>query len=175
LAGRIAPLAFLRCQLLDDSKQPTMSAGKANSMVASKPRSAATKKVVSALPAPRTERQPMRLFIRDLVMSARIGVHQHERVANQRIRLNLELEVEIDEPINDELENTVCYGELMTGIRHVIGNGHVNLVETLCERIADMCFADRRIQSAKVRIEKLDVFPEALSVGIEVERRRPGL
>jgi len=144
-------------------------------MTISKPKSATTKKVVSAFPASQAQSVPMRLFIRDLVLSARIGVHQHERVANQRIRLNLELEVEIDGPINDELENTVCYGELMTGIRHVVGNGHVNLVETLCERIAAMCFADRRVKGAKVRIEKLDVFPEALSVGIEVERRRPGL
>ena len=144
-------------------------------MTISKPKSATTKKVVSAFPASQARGVPMRLFIRDLVLSARIGIHQHERVANQRIRLNLELEVKIGGPINDDLEKTVCYGELMTGIRHVIGNGHVNLVETLCERIADMCFADQRVQTAKVRIEKLDVFPEALSVGIEVERRRPDM
>jgi dihydroneopterin aldolase len=143
-------------------------------MTITKPKSATTKKVVSAFPARQAETVPMRLFIRDLVLSARIGVHQHERVANQRIRLNLELEVEADGPINDELENTVCYGELMTGIRHVVGNGHVNLVETLCGRIAEMCLTDRRVLNAKVRIEKLDVFPEALSVGVEVERRRPG-
>jgi dihydroneopterin aldolase len=144
-------------------------------MAISKPKSVATKKVISAFPARQADPVPMRLFIRDLVLSARIGVHQHERVANQRIRLNLELEVEAEGPIGDDLDNTVCYGELMTGIRHVVGNGHVNLVETLCERIADMCLADRRVRSAKIRIEKLDVFPEAVSVGIEIERRRPGL
>ena len=114
-----------------------------------------------------------RVFIRDLVLTCRIGVHQHERLANQRVRINLELEVEDSGPIGDDLDKVVCYGELMTGIRHAVGAGHVNLVETLAERIAEMCLADRRVLSARVRIEKLDVFPEAESVGVEIERYQP--
>ncbi|MGE3231080.1 MAG: dihydroneopterin aldolase, partial [Hyphomicrobium sp.] len=86
----------------------------------------------------------------------------------------LELEVTVPPVIDDDLENVVCYGEIMTGIRHVVGAGHVNLAETLADRIAAMCLADRRVLAVKVRIEKLDVFPEAASVGIELERRRPG-
>jgi dihydroneopterin aldolase len=100
-------------------------------------------------------------------------VHQHERIANQRVRINLELEVTAPPAIDDDLEKVVCYGEIMTGIRHVVGSGHVNLAETLAERIADMCLADARVRAAKVRVEKLDVFPEAASVGVEIERRRP--
>lgn len=113
-----------------------------------------------------------RVFIRDLVLTCRIGVHQHERIADQRVRINLDLSVADQGPIDDDLEKVVCYGELMTGIRHVVGAGHVNLVETLAERIAAMCLKDPRVLSAKVRIEKLDVFPEAESVGVEVERYR---
>jgi dihydroneopterin aldolase len=67
----------------------------------------------------------------------------------------------------------VCYGELVTGIRHVVGSGHNNLAETLAERIAAMCLEDRRVHAVKVRVEKLDVFPESESVGVEIERRRP--
>ena len=58
-------------------------------------------------------------------------------------------------------------------IRHAVGAGHVNLVETLAERIAAMCLEDRRVLSARVRIEKLDVFAEAESVGVEIERFQP--
>ena len=116
-----------------------------------------------------------RVFIRDLVLTCRIGVHQHERLANQRVRINLDMSVENPGIIDDDLERVVCYGEIMTGIRHVVGSGHVNLVETLAERIAAMCLEDRRVVSARVRIEKLDVFPEAESVGVEIERfRTPG-
>jgi dihydroneopterin aldolase len=139
-----------------------------------KAKTSAIKKVIRAFPVRDAAAKPIRLFVRDLVLSARIGVHQHERIADQRVRVNLELEVKAPPVINDDLENVVCYGEIMTGIRHVVGSGHVNLAETLAERIAAMCLLDRRVLWAKVKIEKLDVFPEAASVGVEIERRRPG-
>lgn len=122
------------------------------------------------VPGRAVERGHRHVFIRDLVLTCRIGVHQHERLANQRVRINLDLSVEDPGPIDDDLDKVVCYGEIMTGIRHVVGAGHVNLVETLAERIAAMCLEDRRVRAARVRIEKLDVFPEAESVGVEIER-----
>jgi dihydroneopterin aldolase len=135
---------------------------------------------VTARRAPRTRQVPdaaapgeLRVFIRDMVLSCRIGVHQHERIADQRVRINLEATVRPGRDVGDDLENVVCYGELVTGIRHVVGSGHNNLAETLAERIAAMCLEDRRVHAVKVRVEKLDVFPESESVGVEIERRRP--
>jgi 7,8-dihydroneopterin aldolase/epimerase/oxygenase len=110
------------------------------------------------------------VFVRDLMMTAKIGLHQHERLAGQRIRINLDLTVADNGPIDDDYDNVVCYGGLVTGVRQVVGAGHVNLAETLAERIAEMCLADRRVLSARIRVEKLDVFPEAASVGVEIER-----
>jgi len=110
------------------------------------------------------------VFVRDLVMTAKIGLHQHERLAEQRVRINLDLTVADNPTIDDDYDNVVCYGGLVTGVRRVIGAGHVNLAETLAERIADMCLEDRRVLSARVRVEKLDVFAEAASVGVEIER-----
>lgn len=113
-----------------------------------------------------------RIMVRDLMLSAKIGLHQHERIAQQRIRVNLDLAIADQGAIDDDYDKVVCYGELVTGVRHVVGAGHVNLVETLAERIAAMCLADRRVVSARVRVEKLDVFPEASAVGVEIERHR---
>ncbi|MDZ4735569.1 MAG: dihydroneopterin aldolase [Rhodospirillaceae bacterium] len=125
--------------------------------------------------APDTEQVPgeLTVFIRDMVLECRIGIHQHERIADQRVRINLEATVRPGTEIGDDLDNVVCYGELVTGIRHVIGSGHTNLAETLAERIATMCFEHRQVHAVRVRVEKLDVFPEAESVGVEIERRRP--
>ena len=120
--------------------------------------------------APAVPRGESRVFVRDLVLTAKIGLHQHERLAGQRIRVNLDLTVADNGPIDDDYDNVVCYGGLVTGVRQVVGAGHVNLAETLAERIADMCLADRRVLSARVRVEKLDVFPETTSVGAEIER-----
>jgi 7,8-dihydroneopterin aldolase/epimerase/oxygenase len=127
---------------------------------------------LAGAPPEATLRGESRILVRDLMLNARIGLHQHERIARQRIRVNLDLAVADNGPIDDDYDKVVCYGELVTGVRHVVGAGHVNLVETLAERIAAMCLSDPRVLSARVRVEKLDVFPEAESVGVEIERFR---
>ncbi|HXY98399.1 MAG TPA: dihydroneopterin aldolase [Stellaceae bacterium] len=112
-----------------------------------------------------------RILVRDLVLHCEIGVFRHERGTRQRVRINLDLAArEEEEPIADDLRNVVCYDEIVSGIRRLAAGGHVNLLETLAERIAEMCLADARIRVARVRIEKLEVYPDVASVGIEIER-----
>jgi 7,8-dihydroneopterin aldolase/epimerase/oxygenase len=114
----------------------------------------------------------MKVFVRDLVLPARIGVYQHEKLGTQRVRINLELICTEHPAINDDLNNVVNYAELVAQVRTIVDAGHIHLVETLADRVAQACLGDRRVQTAKVRIEKLDVFNEAESVGVEIERHR---
>lgn len=112
------------------------------------------------------------VFVRDLMLDAQIGVHHHEKQGPQRIRVNVDLAVwekDVD-GIGDQLANVVCYEEVVSGIRSLVAEGHVNLVETLAEQIAALCLEDRRVRVARVRVEKLDVFADATSVGVEIER-----
>ena len=111
------------------------------------------------------------VFVRDQVIVCSIGVHKHEMDTPQRVRVNLDMAVlEGDRPLDDDLENVVCYEKITTGVRVVAAQGHVNLVETLAERIAARCLNDDRIRSVLVRVEKLDVFDDVDSVGVEIER-----
>ncbi len=115
---------------------------------------------------------PMRrVLVRDWVVRCSIGVHAHEEREKQRIRLNLVLDVaEGTAPIEDRLANVVCYDEIIVAVRRIIDAGHVRLIETLAERIADLCLADRRVRKVSVQIEKLDVYEDVDSVGIAIER-----
>ena len=107
------------------------------------------------------------VFIRDLVLSCSIGVHAHEKNGPQRVRVNLDLAVrEGERPINDDIRNVICYEEMADGIQRIVDDGHVNLVETLADRIAEMALADGRVRSARVRVEKLDILDNAASVGV---------
>lgn len=112
------------------------------------------------------------IFVHDLVLSASIGVHSFERTETQRIRINLDLAVREDEAAGteDDLAKVVCYEQVVSSIRGLVEAGHVNLVETLAERIAALCLEDRRVRVARVRVEKLDVIADAASVGVEIER-----
>lgn len=113
------------------------------------------------------------VFIRDLMLPCNIGVHRHEKGAPQRVRINLDLAVrDGDTPINDMISNVVCYEDIADGVRAIVGGGHINLVETLAERLASFCLQDRRVEGVRVRVEKLDVFPDVASVGTEILRIR---
>ena len=76
------------------------------------------------------------VFVRDLTLSASIGVHPHERAARQPVRINLDLGVEDDgarglsrAPVGrDELSRVVDYEALAERVRAIVAAGHVRLV-----------------------------------------------
>ena len=111
------------------------------------------------------------VFIRDYMVDCSIGIHSHEKEHEQRVRINLDLAVwEGETPINDDIRNVICYEHLAKRIERIAGEGHVNLVETLAEKITAMCLEEDCVYSARVRVEKLDILSNAKSVGVEIER-----
>ncbi len=119
------------------------------------------------------------MFVRDLVLPARIGVYAHEHGRTQRVRINLDLAVEDDgasfvsRPVvgADDLGRVVDYDTVINAVRVVVASGHVQLVETLAERVAEACLRNSQIRVARVMVEKLDAVADAASVGVEIERR----
>ena len=120
------------------------------------------------------------VFLRDMVLQASIGIYPHEQEATQRVRINVDLGVEDDggRPLSrtavgkDDLARVVDYEQVANAVRRIVASGHVRLVETLAERIAEDCLTDTRVHLARIRVEKLDVFPDTASVGVEIERRQ---
>ncbi|HJQ56840.1 MAG TPA: dihydroneopterin aldolase [Vineibacter sp.] len=135
-----------------------------------------SREAVRKLPLPAAQPALMRrVFVRDLVTTTRIGVHRREKKAPQRVRINIELLVPEDgRPLHDRLVNVVDYEAIVAGVRQLAADGHVNLVETLAERIAALCLRDARVRTTRVRVEKLEVFVDAASVGVEIERHQSG-
>lgn len=114
-----------------------------------------------------------RVFIHGLELACRVGVHAHEHDGPQRVRIDVDLWVCCGQiAIDDDITKVVSYEEVVSGIESLIGRGHVNLVETLAENIAQLCFTDVRVEKVRVRIEKLEVYAHARAVGVEIERRR---
>ncbi|WP_185681086.1 dihydroneopterin aldolase [Parvibaculum sedimenti] len=111
------------------------------------------------------------VFVRDLLLDAHIGVYTHEHGRTQPIRVNVDLTVS-EAAHGDKHANVVCYEEVVNNIKAMVASGHLNLVETLAERVAASCLEDERVMAARIRIEKLAAIPEAGSVGVEIERTR---
>ncbi|RAU21125.1 dihydroneopterin aldolase [Paramagnetospirillum kuznetsovii] len=118
-------------------------------------------------------RRLYRILVRDLVLKCSIGIHAHELLAPQRVRINVDMAVlEQAGPLCDDIANVVSYEDVIDGIKALLAEGHINLVETLAEKIAELCLDDERVETTRIKVEKLDVYAEAASVGIEIERGR---
>ncbi len=119
-----------------------------------------------------------RVFIRDLVLEARIGVYAEEKGRRQPVRINISFEMRddgLDHPGGvgpDVVGRVVDYDGLAKRIRAFINRAHVELVETMAEEIARLSLQDPRVLSARVSVEKLTVFADAASAGVEILRYR---
>lgn len=112
-----------------------------------------------------------RIFVRDFVLPAQIGAYSHEKDAEQNIRLDVTAEVARTHPGAPELAHILSYDVITDGIRSILAEGHIELVETLAERVAGLVLADPRATRVTVRVEKLEVGPGG--VGVEIVRERP--
>jgi dihydroneopterin aldolase len=112
-----------------------------------------------------------RVFIRDFVVKARIGAYSHEQNVAQRLRFNVEADVRRPDLNMGDMREVFSYDTIRDAIELILARGHVALVESLAEELAEQVLRDPRVLGVVVRIEKLDIVPGA--VGVEIRRERP--
>ena len=113
------------------------------------------------------------IFLNDFMIDANIGVYKHEKIKSQPLRINIIAKVKNPKKINDDkLYSVVCYNQISKKIKKIVKSGHTILLEKLAEKLFQECFKNKRIQTMRIRLEKLDAIQEAESAGIEVERSR---
>ena len=105
-----------------------------------------------------------RIFVRGLVLPVAIGVYDEEQGVTQKVSFTIEASVAPGSPQRDAIAEVPSYDDLVGAVRAVVAAGHINLVETMAERIAERCLADKRIVSVLVRVEKLERGPASVGV-----------
>jgi dihydroneopterin aldolase len=83
------------------------------------------------------------------------GVLEHEKRDGQIFVIDLALGLDTaPAAASDDLRDTVDYGSLVTQVSAAVQNDPVDLIETLAQRIADVCLLDIRVQWARVTVHK---------------------
>ena len=109
------------------------------------------------------------VFLRDHIALVEIGAYAHEHGHTQRVRFNVEAEVtRVD--ILDDMRSVFSYDVIMDAIKMILSGGHIALVETIAERLAESVLLHERVRSVVVQVEKLDVAPG--TVGVKIRRER---
>lgn len=117
----------------------------------------------------------LKVFVRALVLSVEVGVHDHE--FGRRQPLIADIELDLAPASCEHIADTVSYAAIAAKAKALARTGHFKLVETFAERLARACLDDPKVLSARVRVEKPEALaPDAAAGGVEVVvgRARPG-
>lgn len=108
-----------------------------------------------------------KIFVTGLKVDAQIGVYDHELGRGQPLVVDVELDVPIAGATR--ISHTVNYETIGEAARAIAAEGHIGLVETFAERLAQACLADPRVTRVRVRVEKpLALAPHAAAAGVEI-------
>jgi dihydroneopterin aldolase len=96
-----------------------------------------------------------RISLTGLTVRGFHGVFDFERRDGQDFVVDVALEIDTaPAAASDDLTETVHYGELAEGLAAVIAGEPVDLLETLAQRLADVCLADDRVAAVTVTVHK---------------------
>jgi dihydroneopterin aldolase len=118
-----------------------------------------------------------RLAVRGIEAVGHHGVFDFERRDGQLFVADVVLGIDTrDAARSDDLHDTVDYGSLVAKVKNAIESDPVDLIETLAQRIADVCLAEAGVQWAEVTVHKPDAPVEATfsDVTLTINRRRSG-
>ena len=95
------------------------------------------------------------LAIRGIECFGHHGVFDFEREAGQVFRVDVVLGLDTRPAArSDDLADTVDYGALARDVLGVVEGEPVDLIETLAQRIADVCLGDERVRWTEVTVHK---------------------
>jgi len=113
------------------------------------------------------------VLIKDFTIYEIIGIHQNEKVNKQKIIFNIVIDVNQNiHPDENDLSSIVDYEKITNKLKKLAINKKYNFLESLAEDSFNEIFADKRINSVKIKIEKPDAIANAQSVGVEIFKSR---
>lgn len=114
-----------------------------------------------------------KILIKDLLLRCIIGVNEFERREKQDVLINVVMWSDIGEATKtDDIHKTVDYREVNKDIIKLVDESEFFLVETLAEKVAEVCLQHEKVMKVKVTAEKPGALRFSRSVGVEVVRKR---
>ena len=111
-----------------------------------------------------------RVLVHDFEIPVLIGVYESERGIPQRVRFNVVADVARAAQPAQDLRDVLSYDVIADGIRLIVAEGHIPLIETLAERIASFVLEYPQVLGVTVKVEKVQT--GSGRVGVEIRRQR---
>lgn len=113
-----------------------------------------------------------KIVIKDLILKKIFGFYPNEKTKPQRLKFNIKLELVKNLKFNDQdLQTILDYDEIINIINNILDK-KINFLETLADKIIEEIFQSSKITAIELKIEKLDILKNAVSAGIEINKRK---
>ena len=102
------------------------------------------------------------------------GVFDHEKRDGQVFLIDLVLGLDTrSAAASDNLHDTVDYGSLVAHVKAAVESDPVDLIETVAQRISDVCLLDDRVEWARVTVHKPGAPIDATFADVTLTITRP--
>ena len=112
--------------------------------------------------------------VKNLLIRTYIGFNPEELANKQDVLINIEIQTDIPEEAleSDEPDSIYNYKLITKKVIALVQEGQFKLLEVLTKSILDTVMEDKRVNYAKVEVDKPHALRFAESVSLEMEARR---
>ena len=104
------------------------------------------------------------IFVKNFITYCLIGVYPEEKKNKQKIKVSVKLNIK-RKIKSDKLTSTVCYQNILNTLENIHNYGHIKLVETLANKLADEFSKINDITKINIKIVKCDISKKHTDVG----------
>lgn len=114
------------------------------------------------------------IYIRDLSLRCIIGIFPEERNNKQDVIINATLfcNSHAEAAASDDIKDAVDYKSITKQIIDLVEPSEFQLIETMAERIADICLGHTKVLRVTVSVDKPHALRFARSVAVEINREK---
>ncbi len=113
------------------------------------------------------------LALDDVCVNISCGLHPWERHPERptRLMVSVRLYAPLSTARADQMP-IIDYDRVRNQILALEKEGHIDLLETVADRVTDACFIDSRVLACQVSVRKPDIYNESRGAGIDLFRTR---
>ena len=113
------------------------------------------------------------LALDEVCVNISCGLHPWERHPERptRLMVSARLYAPLTTPRADQMP-IIDYDRVRNRILALENEGHIDLLETVADRVTDACFSDARVLACQVSVRKPDIYNESRGAGVDLFRTR---
>ena len=110
------------------------------------------------------------IFIENFLTTCLIGIYPEEKKNKQKVKISITLKINRNNNSSDNINSTVCYQKILTILNQITNYTHINLVETLANRLANEFEKIKHVKEINIKVSKCEIIKNGTDIGFVLKR-----